>query len=112
MLTLRMNDGFDQESYTALTDALRDLATAWDGLEELPQLAVNVLVDIVPITEGLAHSYPEPVSARSARPPSNFRNSSPNASLSATPTRPSSTPSRPTAPEHQTRRGRTAAPVG
>ncbi|GAA0621791.1 hypothetical protein GCM10010174_45750 [Kutzneria viridogrisea] len=64
MLTLRMNDGFDQDAYTALKDALRNLATAWEGLEDLPRLAVNVLVDIVPITEGMVHSYPEPVSTQ------------------------------------------------
>ncbi|WP_153031051.1 hypothetical protein [Amycolatopsis sp. YIM 10] len=61
LVALRANEGFQQDLYDALTAALRDCATAWEGADTLPRAAVGVLVDLVPATQGAAEAYPEPV---------------------------------------------------
>lgn len=56
---LRTKQGFDQESYEQLVNALRELKPHWEGVESIPRDAVIALVDIVPGMEALAPLYEE-----------------------------------------------------
>lgn len=64
LVALRSNDGFSQELYDELADALRACASAWQDEDSIPRLGANVLVDIVPATQAAADAYPEPVRQR------------------------------------------------
>jgi hypothetical protein len=57
IIPLRMRDGIDAGAYASLTEALRECAVAWRDRSELPRLAVNVLVDVVPTMDGFAAAY-------------------------------------------------------
>lgn len=55
--SLRLNEGFYEEKYRVLLEALADLADEWADLDQLPRSVVNVLVDIFPATESTANFY-------------------------------------------------------
>lgn len=59
-VALRSNEGFQPELYERVVAVLRDCADAWGGAEAIPRLAVNILVDIVPVTQSAAEAYPQP----------------------------------------------------
>ena len=51
IIGLRMREGVSEGAFQRLSSALRSCASAWDGLDEIPRLAANVLVDIFPAVE-------------------------------------------------------------
>ncbi|MEU4365314.1 hypothetical protein [Promicromonospora sp. NPDC023987] len=55
--SLRMGPGFDADAFDALKSALSACAVAWDGLDCIPRLGVNVIIDIFPATEANAALY-------------------------------------------------------
>ncbi|QUQ64590.1 hypothetical protein [Kutzneria sp. CA-103260] len=63
-VALRMNEGFNGTAYAELRSALTDLTAAWQGMDALPRLGVNVLVDIVPTVDAMTMSYPAPTSSK------------------------------------------------
>jgi hypothetical protein len=60
LVALHSNEGFQQDLYDALVNALQNCTTAWRGLDCIPRDAVGVLVDIAIVTESMAHAYAEP----------------------------------------------------
>jgi hypothetical protein len=64
IVPLRMKEGFDDKALANLTSALSGCAVAWNGLDAIPRLAVNVLVDISPTMETFVQSYGEPMADR------------------------------------------------
>lgn len=54
---LRMREGVSEDSFQRLSSALRNFASSWEGQDEIPRLAANVLVDIFPATESSADLY-------------------------------------------------------
>lgn len=54
---LRMRDGVSEDAFQRLSSALRSCASSWEGIDEIPRRAANVLVDIFPATESSAHLY-------------------------------------------------------
>ena len=64
IVALRSNEGFKEDLYDRLVSVLRDCAPEWRDAEAIPKLAVNVLVDIVSVSQAAADSYPEPVRQR------------------------------------------------
>jgi len=64
IVALRSNEGFKEDLYDRLVSVLRDCAPEWRDAEAIPKLAVNVLVDIVSVSQAVAESYSEPVRQR------------------------------------------------
>ncbi|WP_181785522.1 hypothetical protein [Streptomyces phytophilus] len=56
-LALRMREGLNEESLANLRQALEDCERDWRSKDQIPRLAVNILVDIFPATEGNAALY-------------------------------------------------------
>ncbi|MDY7085984.1 MAG: hypothetical protein SYR96_12845 [Actinomycetota bacterium] len=57
-LSLRNNQGLDEQALAALKTSLEACASAWSNLDSIPRLGANILVDIVPATESNSHLYP------------------------------------------------------
>jgi hypothetical protein len=56
-LALRSREGFNDELYGKLVDALTRCAQEWRDEECIPRLAVNVLVDVQPVMLASAEFY-------------------------------------------------------
>lgn len=64
VVALRSNEGFQEDLYNALVQALRDCAHEWRHADSIPKLAANVLADIVPLSQAAAGAYAEPTRKR------------------------------------------------
>lgn len=63
-LSLRDGHGFNEIAFNELCEALRGCSAAWAGSDVIPRLAVNIMVDIFPSTEGNAELYDAEVSEK------------------------------------------------
>ncbi|MEZ4864109.1 MAG: hypothetical protein R3C14_22535 [Caldilineaceae bacterium] len=63
LVPLRMMDGFAQEKFDYLCQALRSCIVAWNNDDSIPKLAANILVDLYPATISSSYLYPEEVGA-------------------------------------------------
>lgn len=61
---LRMHEGFNEESFVKLKGVLKECSESWATLDSIPRLAVNILVDIFPATEGNADLYEKVISEK------------------------------------------------
>ncbi|WP_424187902.1 hypothetical protein ACOBQX_08585 [Actinokineospora sp. G85] len=64
IVALRSNEGFKEDLYDRLFSVLRECEREWRDTEAIPKPGVNVLVDIVSVSQAVADSYPEPVRQR------------------------------------------------
>jgi len=54
---LRMGDGINEVGLAELRKALRSCAEAWQYVDTVPKLAMNVLVDVYPTVEASSYLY-------------------------------------------------------
>lgn len=54
---LRLGDGFDEEKFQSLCDALRACAELWAAEESIPKSAAMLLVDLWPSIQACSYLY-------------------------------------------------------
>lgn len=59
LIPLRMMQGFDEENFLALCEALKNCAKAWSELDHIPKLGVNILIDLYPAALSCSYLYSE-----------------------------------------------------
>lgn len=52
-----MGQGYDEDLFAELCDALRDFASEWKGVEVIPKLAANVLVGLTFDIDTASYQY-------------------------------------------------------
>ncbi len=57
VVSLRSNEGFNEEQYDRLVVMLRRCADAWRESDQIPRKAVNALVDLQPAAIAAADAY-------------------------------------------------------
>lgn len=64
LVSLRIGDGFDEKKFEQLSNVLSRCKEEWSNSEYVPKLAVEILVDLFPLTEGCSYLYKEPQAQR------------------------------------------------
>jgi len=57
LVPLRMRDGFDEDAFSRLCEALRKCQEEWRTQDWIPKRAVSILVDLFSLTLGCVDSY-------------------------------------------------------
>lgn len=57
LISLRMMDGFDEDKFEALIQALEECAREWSEMDSIPKVGANVLVDLYPVMISASYLY-------------------------------------------------------